>query len=188
MSVRINHSDESHLYFITFTCYEWLPLFNLTNSYDLVYKWFNYLKQEQQVSVTGFVVMPNHMHCMLFFPQKGFDLNNIIGNAKRFIAYEIIERLKVQGHFDILNKLTMGVSANERKKGQLHKVFQDSFDAKAIESKRFLLQKLNYIHLNPVKGNYKLAEDWRAYEHSSASFYELNKVFHFAPLHQMELQ
>jgi hypothetical protein len=44
------------------------------------------------------------------------------------------------------------------------------------------------MHLNPVKGNYKLADDWRAYEHSSASFYELNKVFHFAPLHQMELQ
>jgi REP element-mobilizing transposase RayT len=125
--------------------------------------------------------MPNHLHCMLFFPQKGFDLNKIIGNAKRFIAYEIIARLRKQECADILNKLSTGVSTNERKKGQLHKVFEDSFDAKAIETEKFLLQKLNYIHLNPVKGDYRLVDDWREYEHSSASFYERNKVLHLLP-------
>ena len=188
MPVGVKHSDDSSLYFVTFTCYEWLPLFEVTNSYDLVYKWFNYLKQEKQVSVTGFVIMPNHLHCMLFFPQKGFDLNKIIANAKRFIAYEIIDRLKKEEHFDILNKLSTSVNTHQKKKGQLHKVFENSFDAKAIETEKFLLQKLNYIHLNPVKGNYRLVEDWKEYEHSSASFYELNKVWHFAPVHHMELQ
>jgi len=189
MPVRVEHSDESTLYFVTFTCYEWLPLFQLTQSYDLVYKWFKYLKQEKQVSVTGFVIMPNHLHCILFFPQKGFNLNKIIGNAKRFMAYEIIARLrKGDSHSDILDKLSRGVSANEKTKGQLHKVFEDSFDAKAIKTEKFLLQKLNYIHLNPVKGNYQLVADWREYEHSSASFYELSKVQHFAPVHHMELQ
>ena len=38
--------------------------------------------------------MPNHFHAILYFPQSGYDLNKIIGNGKRFIAYEIIERLK----------------------------------------------------------------------------------------------
>ncbi len=36
----------------------------------------------------------------------------------------------------------------------------DSFDAKPIFSEKFLLQKLNYIHYNPVKGKWRLAKDF----------------------------
>jgi len=59
--------------------------------------------------------------------------------------------------------------------------------AKPIYARKFLLQKINYIHLNPVKGKWKLISDWREYEHSSASVYELNKVVHYEPLHYDEL-
>jgi len=45
----------------------------------------------------------------------------------------------------------------------LHKVFRDSFDAKAIFSEKFLVQKLNYIHHNPITGKWKLAEDFVSY-------------------------
>ena len=79
------------------------------------------------------------------------------------------------------------VTEKEKKKGQLHKVFEESFDAKSIDTKKFFLQKLNYIHLNPVRGNYKLINDWRDYEHSSAGFYELQQVKHFVPVHYEEL-
>jgi len=48
--------------------------------------------------------------------------------------------------------------------------------------------KLNYIHLNPVRGNYKLVNDWREYEHSSAGFYELQQTNFFIPVHYKELQ
>jgi hypothetical protein len=61
----------------------------------------------------------------------------------------------------------------------LHKVFKNSFDAKAIFSERFLFQKLQYIHNNPVSGKWNLAEDYTLYEHSSASFYEDGTIQHF---------
>ena len=50
------------------------------------------------------------------------------------------------------------------KKGQKHKVFEDSFDAKPIYHRNFLLQKVNYIHLNCIRGKWKLAEHWEDYE------------------------
>lgn len=50
------------------------------------------------------------------------------------------------------------------------------------------MQKLNYIHLNPVRGNYNLVNDWREYEHSSAGFYELQQVKYFIPVHYLELE
>ena len=116
--------------------------------------------------------MPNHLHCILFFPLPDYSLNKIISNAKRFMAYEIIKRLKENNQTEILKELQSAVTEKE-KKGQLHKVFGESFDAKSIDNKNFFLQKLNYIYLNPVRGNYKLVNDWREYEHSSAGFYEL---------------
>ncbi|HXL56696.1 MAG TPA: transposase [Chitinophagaceae bacterium] len=187
MSVRTQHGNEPTLYYITYTCYNWLYLFSITNSYNLVYKWFNYLKNTAQIKVTAYVIMPNHVHVILFFPNENYNLNTIISNAKRFMAYEMVSCLKQLDENKILQQLEGGLSEREKKKGQLHKVFKDSFDAKPIYIKPFLLQKIQYIHLNPGRGKWKLVEDWREYKHSSASFYELNKVMHYQPLHYDEL-
>ena len=131
--------------------------------------------------------MPNHLHCILHFPEADFDLNKIIGNAKRFMAYEIIERLKEKKETKILQLLAASVTEREKKKGQLHKVFKDTFDAKPIFTDKFLMQKLNYIHYNPVTGKWLLAKSFVDYEHSSASFYESGEVKHFLPVHFMDL-
>ena len=187
MSVRVQHGNEPTLYYVTFTCHNWLPLFSITNGFDLIYNWFDYLKNNFSIKVTAYIIMPNHVHVILFFSNTNYNLNTIISNAKRFVAYELINRLKQLNENKILQQLSDGVTEREKKKGQLHKVFKDSFDAKPIYTRKFLLQKINYIHLNPVKGKWKLISDWREYKHSSASFYELNKVVHYEPLHYNEL-
>ena len=186
MAVRTTINDEDKLFFITFTCYEWYPLIEFTDGYDLVYKWFEYLKSKN-IEVVGYVIMPNHIHCVLSFPEKGFSLNTVVSNAKRFMAYEIIKRLSANGEHEILHKLRNGLTQSKRDKGQMHSVFRPSFDAKAITSWKFLEQKLHYIHLNPVRGNYNLIEDWRDYPHSSAGFYEFGIPGNFEPVHYHEL-
>ena len=168
------------MYYCTFTCYKWIPLFDIVNGYDLVYKWFEVLRKAGHETV-AYTIMPNHLHVILFFPTNKFDLNKIIANAKRFLAYGIVKRLETLGRRDLLDFLSNEVSPRERKKGQLHKVFSDSFDAKGIYTDKFFNQKLNYIHLNPVRGKWRLVDDYRDYEHSSASFYELGIVKHFRP-------
>ena len=160
-----------------------MHLFEMTKSYDQVYKWFEILKKDKHCDVVAFVIMPNHLHCILYFKDAGFKLNTIISNGKRFMAYAIIKRLEEKRENSLLEKLSNGLTERERRKGQLHKVFIDSFDAKAIFSDKFLLQKLEYIHHNPVIGKWKLAADFTEYVHSSASFYELGKRQLYAPLH-----
>jgi hypothetical protein len=46
---------------------------------------------------------------------------------------------------------------------------------------------MNYMHLNPVRGNYNLVEDWRDYPHSSAGYYEYGLPGYFRPVHYEEL-
>lgn len=183
MSVRTEHTVEYSRWFITFTCLNWLPLFEITQSYDLVYKWFNYLRTNKIAEVEAYVIMPNHLHAILYLPSNGKKLNTIVGNGKRFMAYEIVKRLQENGDVKLLTTLSEGLIEFEKKKGQKHKVFKPSFDGKAIFSDKFMKQKMDYIHHNPVKGKWSLASDFTEYEHSSASYYELGVVKHFEPRH-----
>ncbi len=65
--------------------------------------------------------MPNHVHCILFFPTDQYDLSKIVGNGKRFIAYEIIKRLKKKQSHKVLMQLQEGLSVKQLAKGQHHK-------------------------------------------------------------------
>ncbi len=187
MAIRYKHSNVYSTYFCTFTCYKWLHLFKITQSYDLVYDWFSILRNKCNSEIIAYVIMPNHMHCILYFKEAGFNLNTIISNGKRFMAYEMISRLEEKEENTILQLLSESVTEREKKKGQLHKVFKNSFDAKPIFSDKFLHQKIDYIHYNPVSGKWRLVRNYTDYEHSSAAFYELNKLKHFMPLHYKDV-
>ena len=63
--------------FCTFTCYDWLWLFEEVDGYDLVYKWFNVLKQNSCETV-AYVIMPNHLHSIFYFAEMNYNLNKII--------------------------------------------------------------------------------------------------------------
>src|SRR5258706_688759 len=93
MPVRSPVNEKHGIYFITFTCCNWLHLIQQTNTYDSIYKWFDYLKARGHY-ITGYVVMPNHIHALIAFRHTEKTINTIISNGKRFVAYEIVKRLK----------------------------------------------------------------------------------------------
>jgi REP element-mobilizing transposase RayT len=157
-------------YFITFTCYKWLPLIELTKAYDSVYKWFDYLKTRGHF-ITGYVIMPNHIHVLIGFRNEGKSINKTIGDGKRFLAYEIVKRLEHQGERAILAQLQAAVEPTDKQRNKKHEVWSDSFDWKECRSRQFVDQKLDYIHRNPCAGKWNLAACPAAYEHSSARFY-----------------
>ena len=163
--------EKSGIYFITFTCYNWFHLIELTNAYDEVYKFFGILNKNGH-QVLGYVIMPNHLHFILFFNKKKQSLNTIIGNGKRFIGYEIIKRLKQQNQNELLSTLSDAVDTAERKRNKQHEVWQDTFDVKECRTEIFILQKLNYIHFNPCIERWRLSEKPHEYGHSSALFYQ----------------
>ena len=115
--------------------------------------------------------MPNHLHVIIGLRASDKSVNTIVSNGKRFLAYALVERLKAGYHKDIVDKLVDGVSRSDEKRGKLHQVFQPSFDCKECYSNFFIVEKLNYIHNNPCKGKWNLANSPIDYKHSSARFY-----------------
>ena len=63
--------ERAGIYFITFTCYKWLPLVEQTKAYDEVYKFFGLLNKEGH-QVLCYTIMPNHLHLLFFFEKKAF--------------------------------------------------------------------------------------------------------------------
>jgi REP element-mobilizing transposase RayT len=185
MGVRQLRNIESGQYFITFTCYDWLPLFDLVNGYDLCYKWFNHLHSKGH-AINAYCIMPNHIHLILFLNEPKQTLNTIVGSGKRFIAYEIVTRLEKQSEYNVLAKMNASLTKSEIKRNKKHRVFEPSFDAKLITSDKMLHEKLTYIHNNPVVCLPALSILPEDYEHSSASFYHSGILKGFQPVHYKE--
>jgi hypothetical protein len=191
VSTKRQIAESEGLYFITVTCHQWLPRIELTSGYDIVYKWFDHLKGKGHY-LTGYVIMPNHLYVLIAFTKSDISINTIVGNGKRFMAYEIVKRFEEKGDMEMLNKLAEGVSSRDYKRGKLHEVFEPSFDWKECRSSRFINQKLNYIHDNPCRGKWNLVSSPVDYVHSSTKFYltgeqGVYEVFHCGMLDDIDL-
>jgi REP element-mobilizing transposase RayT len=78
-------------------------------------------------SILGYVIMPNHVHLLIHAPE-GASINALLANAKRFLAYDILERLRTSGDHDTLVQLRQGLRPGDVQRGQQHRVFATSSD------------------------------------------------------------
>ncbi len=185
MSIGRKIAEPNGIFFITFTCARWMPLFQITDGYAAVYTWFDYLKEKWHY-IAGYVIMPSHVHALIAFSSGHSSINTIIANGKRFMAYELVKRLKAQGKTDVLERLASWVNTTERYKNKQHEVFEPSFDRKECRTLRFTKQKTDYIHQNPCKAG--LAHLPEVYLHSSARYYYTGEQGVYPVITYMELQ
>lgn len=185
MSVRNKIEVQDGVFFITFTCAHWLPLFEMTGGYHAVYRWFDHLKSKGH-HIAGYVIMPSHVHALIGFSKTGKTINTIMANGKRFMAYELVKLLRSQAKHDILAQLSLWVNATDAMRNKQHEVFEPSFDRKECFRIPFMQQKADYIHQNPCKEG--LARIPEEYVHSSARYYFTGVQGIYPVITFMELQ
>lgn len=132
--------------------------------------------------------MPNHVHALISFTQTSQSSNTIIGNGKRFMAYEIIKRLQAAGETDLLQQLQNNVETARKSNNKQHEVWELSFDWKECRSNEFINQKLDYMHNNPCVKKWNLSNSPVEYLHSSAKFYITGQQGIFAVTNFMEME
>jgi REP element-mobilizing transposase RayT len=187
MSTHLLQDEVHQTYFCTITCHRWLQLFKDADAYTAVYNWFTYLEDHDKCAVAAYVIMPNHLHALIHYRNENKPLNKIVGEGKRFMAYNIVNRLKKLNHINLLKVLSEDVLVKERAKGKKHEVFRSHSDIRICYTRAMIEQKLDYIHHNPVSGKWNLVDDYLDYEHSSALFYEKGIQRHFKVTHYLGL-
>src|SRR6266487_5573789 len=131
--------------------------------------------------------MPNYTHAVIAFHNTGKTINGIAGSGKRFMAYDIVERLQKQNHHDLLRQIEGMVNNTQKAINKQHEVFEPSFDWKECRTEKFIQQKLDYIHWNPCKGVNKLVDLPEQYIYSSAKFYIMGEQGRYPVTSYMEL-
>ena len=131
-----------------------MPLVDKVNGYDIVYKWFDYLKAQGHF-INAFVPiaigMPNHVHAVISFIETEQNINSIIGNGKRFMAYDIDKRLKENNEIELLNLLANAVERKRKANSKKHEIWELSFYWKHCSSEKFIQQKMDYIPARQVR-------------------------------------
>jgi hypothetical protein len=143
MPVRKTIAEKDGIYFITITCARWLPLFKTINGYDIVYNWFDHLKQNLHY-ITGYVIMPGHVHAVIAFSNAGKSINLIVGNGKRFMAYAIVNRLAQQGETGLLEQMKAWVNNTDKQRNKHYEVFEPSFDWKPAWRQTGNAERINF--------------------------------------------
>ncbi len=153
------------VYFITFTVVEWLPVFIDESNCKIVTDSLNYCISNKNLRVSAYVIMPTHMHAVVH--DNDFDsirLKNTLDNLRKFTGRRLADAVLEKGPA-CFNQVFARNAGDDR----LRRFWQSTQHPEGITNLHFMQEKVNYIHLNPVrKGLVRNAADWRF---SSASFW-----------------
>ena len=155
--------ETEYPYYCTCTIVAWMPVFIHPWAVDIVYKSWRYLKQHAQLKLFGYVIMENHLHCIVQAP----NLSETLRRFKTFTARQILDGFQQRGHDTMLQELKFYKAAH--KVDQEFGFWQDASHPKQISHDEMMLQKLDYMHNNPLRRGY--VSDPLHWRYSSASNY-----------------
>lgn len=138
---------EGSIFYITSNIYNRLNIFTRPSFIVPIIDSLNYYRYQYACKLIGYVIMPNHIH-LLIWPTLEKVVTDFMRDFKRFTSGRITRQAKVEGKADWVKSFEEAGTETERAE---YKVWQDSFWEQTIYTEEFLRQKLNYIHLNPVR-------------------------------------
>lgn len=153
-----------HPQFFTATILEWKPLLTDDTYKDIIINSLLFLKNEKSIVVFGFVIMPNHIH-LIWQIQDGYKRERIQNRFLKFTAQQIKFRL-IDNNDQALSQFRVNTSDRE------YQIWERNALSVDLWSEPVFMQKLNYIHNNPLQHKWQLAKFPEDYKYSSAKFYE----------------
>ena len=155
--------DLSICYFYTDTINEFRHLLADDNLKMVVINSFQYLVKNNLVNIYGYVIMPNHIH-LLWNILKQNGKESAAGSFAKFTAHQFKKYLQTT------NTSTLSLYKSNKNDRQYQFWKRDPL-AIPISTENILIDKLNYIHNNPVKEKWALSKYPEEYRWSSAAFY-----------------
>ncbi len=156
MRSRYRIQELDHAHFVTGTVVEWLPIFTSSACCDLLVQSFEFCRDQKRLQIHGWVILDSHFHAILSGPRLAETLRDL----KRFTSRSLIDKIRDEGRDWLLNQLAFYRA--KYKDHSVHQVWQEGAHPEAILSDEMMLQKLEYLHNNPVKrGMVSAPESWR---------------------------
>jgi len=159
---RKSYIEIGEVFFWTATINRWQKLLFSDEYKDVIIQSLEYLSNEGKTDVYAFVIMPNHIHLIW----KINDRNGKETTQGSFLKYTAHRFRKMATRDGNLGSYRVN-SSNKQ-----HEFWQRDSLAIHLYSRDVALQKLKYIHNNPLAEHWKLVKHPCDYKYSSAKYYE----------------
>ena len=141
---RKSHTSVGQIYFWTATIHKWYHLLKTDSNKQLIIDSLKFLSDGQFITVYAFVIMPNHIH-LIWKLNKLNGKETPKGSFLKFTAHTLLSQLKKE------EKPNDYLASLSNKK---HEIWQRDSLGIEIISLPVAIQKLDYIHFNPVSGKW----------------------------------
>jgi len=156
--------EPTHPHFLTCTVLHWLPLFTNKESVEIILESFKHLQKSDNLIIFSYVILENHLHLVA----QSDDISKTMQKFKSYTAYELLKLLQKQNAKILLEQFAFYKKAH--KDHTFYQLWEEGFHPKLIQLEAMMMEKVNYIHHNPVKRGYVYeAKHWR---YSSARNYD----------------
>jgi putative transposase len=134
--------------YLTLTIQRWYYLYDRHNRWQILSESLRYCQENKGLELNGYVFMLNHSHLIA----TSTDMAGFLRDFKRFTSG------KFKSNLETTEPSVLKLFVDDDGK---YRFWMDTNAPKKIENPDFYLQKLNYIHENPVrKGTVGHPEHW----------------------------
>jgi REP element-mobilizing transposase RayT len=148
-------SKDNPCLFVTTVARNHLPVFRTDALKGVVCRALDEARRSGGFALFAYVIMPEHLHALADGTLKASDTLRYLNGI---LSHHVIEFLKQDGFTTSLEKL------RGARKGHRHEysLVDHHSNGLSVFSEEFFMQKVNYIHLNPVRaGLVARVEDYR---------------------------
>ena len=129
-----------HLHFITCSCYHRQRWLGSARRRDLFLRVLEQVRRRYQFVVVGYVVMPEHIHLLIGEAERG-NPSQVMQAVKQGFARRVLRQLRKR----------RGSAQGELFASEAEHVWQHRFYDFNVWSERKRIEKLRYMHRNPVQ-------------------------------------
>ena len=152
-------SRRTPAFYFTSVTHKRLPIFRTAKLAQVLCDAYREACDRHRILLLAYVIMPDHTHLLTHAKR---EMDEVLRLLNGVAAKRVIDYLKDNGFDESLFKLRGEV----RGRNHRHSVWQHHPDSLEIFAESTFRQKLDYIHMNPVKAG--LAGDAQEYRFSSA--------------------
>ncbi|WP_020537450.1 REP-associated tyrosine transposase [Lewinella cohaerens] len=161
--------DQHKPHFLTLTTVGWVDVFSRAIYRDIILESLCFYQIQRKMTINAWVIMSNHLH-LVARTAPPYLLSDVLRDFKKFTANQIIKSIKQlpESRKDWLLQV-MSYHAKFNDRNRIHQFWQQDNCPKEINNLSYCLQKINYIHENPVRAG--LVTERHHYYPSSAIDY-----------------
>ena len=137
-------SRDNPAYWLTSVTHNRLTIFQRDEFKKIITDAYNEAREKHKFLIFAYVIMLDHIHVIT---DNAHEMKDILRYLNGVSANKIIKHLKANGYDRSLAKLRI-----QERPGKLkHSVYEHHPNAMRLTGEDALMQKVNYIHLNPVR-------------------------------------